>query len=79
MDVLKGKLIVTMRFEIPVSEHMYPLVKEARGEVRVEDIVAAEEQNYLANVDNYLDLVGDYISEVEFSFEESVRTWEPYE
>lgn len=68
MSDLRGNLIVTMRFAIPVNERMYPILQRD-GIVRVEDIVAAEEQNYLANVDNYLDLVGDYITEVEFSFD----------
>jgi hypothetical protein len=70
MEPLRGRLVVTMKFEIPVSEEMYPRIKQTRGYVLKEDIVAAEEQNYLANVDNYLDLVGDYITEVEFAFDD---------
>jgi hypothetical protein len=73
MEALKGNLIVTMRFEIPVGDHMYPRIKAVQGVVHPADIVAAEEQNYLANVDNYLDLVGDHITEVEFSFEQTMR------
>lgn len=72
MSILKGSLIVTMQFAIPVNENMYPIL-QAKGDVRKEDIVAAEEANYLANVDNYLDIVGDYVTEVEFSFEEGPR------
>jgi hypothetical protein len=66
---LSGNLVITMRFEIPVNEDMYPLIKE-QGEVTVADIIAAEEANYFANVDNYLDLVGDHIVEVDISFRE---------
>lgn len=68
-DVLKGKLVVTVRIEIPVNEHQYALVKREKGAVTVADIVAAEEENYLNNIDDYLTLVGDHIAEVDFSFE----------
>lgn len=71
MSDLKGKLVVTVRIEIPVNEHQYTLVKREKGEVTPADIIAAEEQNYLANVDDYLNLVGDYITEVEFTFEKT--------
>jgi len=73
MSDLRGKLIVTMRIEIPVNEHQYTLVKRDKGEVTVADIIAAEEQNYLNNVDDYLTLVGDYVTEVEFSFERNTN------
>lgn len=73
MNDLRGKLIVTMRIEIPVNEHQYPLVKRDKGEVTPADIVAAEEQNYLANIDDYLTLVGDYVTEVEFFFERTAN------
>ena len=69
MNELRGKLIVTVKIEIPVNEHQYALVKREKGEVTVPDIVAAEEQNYLNNIDDYLILVGDHITEVDFSFE----------
>ena len=69
MNDLRGKLVVTLRIEIPVNEHQYPLVKREKGTVTVADIVAAEEQNYLDNTDDYLNLVGDYVTEVDFSFE----------
>lgn len=72
-DHLSGSVIVTMRFEIPVNELQYPRIKEVYGEVRPGHIVAAEEQNYLANVDNYLDLVGDHITEIDFSFRENLK------
>ena len=71
MKDLRGNVIVTVRFEIPVSESLYPRVKDMKGKVLPEDIVAAEEQNYLDNTDNYLDIVGDHITEVGISFEET--------
>lgn len=69
MNDLRGNLVVTLRIEIPVNEHQYPLIKRDKGEVTIGDIVAAEEQNYLNNIDDYLTLVGDYVTEVEFAFE----------
>jgi hypothetical protein len=69
MNDLRGKLIVSIKIEIPVNEHQYALVKREKGTVTVADIVAAEEQNYLNNIDEYLTLVGDHITEVDFSFE----------
>lgn len=68
MSTLRGTLLVTMRFEIPVSAPMYQTVINEKGVVTPDDIVLAEEQNYLANMDNYLDLMGDHVSEVEFDF-----------
>jgi len=72
-EYLSGSLLVTMRFEIPVNELQYPRIKEVYGEVRPEHIVAAEEQNYLNNVDNYLELVGDHITEIDISFRENPK------
>lgn len=73
LDHLSGNLVIIMRFEIPVNERLYPRILEERGVVRPEDIVAAEEANYLANVDNYLELVGDHIVEVDISFRENTK------
>ena len=73
MDHLKGNLIVTVKLAIPVNEHQYALVKRDKGAVTAGDIIAAEENNYLANPDEYLLLMGDYISEVEFAFERTAN------
>lgn len=70
MHNLRGSLVVTVTFRIPVSGEMYPLILKEKGEVCVEDIVAAEEQNYTENEDTYFELFGDNISEVDISFEE---------
>ena len=70
MSNLRGSLIVTVTFRIPVSGKMYPLIIKEKGEVCVEDIVAAEEENYTQNEDSYFELFGDHISEVDISFEE---------
>lgn len=69
MEHLKGNLIVTVKLVIPVNEHQYALVKRDKGVVTPGDIIAAEEDNYLANSDDYLMIMGDYVSEVEFTFE----------
>jgi hypothetical protein len=68
MNKLRGTVVVIMRFEIPVNEEMYPLVAR-EGEVTPEDIVAAEEQNHLADPDSYLDAIGQFIKEVDISFQ----------
>lgn len=70
MSNLRGSLVVTVTFRIPVSGEMYPLIKMEKGEVRVEDIIAAEEENYTQNEETYFEMFGDYISEVDISFEE---------
>jgi len=70
MSNLRGSLVVTVTFRIPVSAGMYPLILKEKGEVCVEDIIAAEEQNYTENEDSYFELFGDKISEVDISFEE---------
>lgn len=73
---LKGKLIVTMRFEVPVNERMYAATLRDKGNVTVEDILTAEEQNYLADNDTYLSAILDNVTEVSFSFEPTKERWD---
>lgn len=73
MDTLKGNLIITARFSIPVHEGQYRAVKNRKGVVTVADIVAAEEENYMSNIDGYFDMISDYVEEVDITFEEGRR------
>ena len=68
MSDFKGTLVVMMRFDIPVHASMYQTVLKEKGAVTPDDIILTEEQNYLTNADNYLDLMGDHVSEVSFDF-----------
>lgn len=73
---LKGKLVVTLRFEVPVNEQMYAATLRDKGSVTVEDILAAEEQNYLSDNDIYLSAILDHVTEVSFSFEPTKERWD---
>jgi hypothetical protein len=69
MSDFAGTLVVNLRFEIPVCASMYQTVLKEKGVVTPDDIILTEEQNYLANADNYLDVKGDYVTEVSFDFQ----------
>jgi len=73
---LKGKLVVAMRFEGPVSERMYAATLRDKGAVTVEDILSVEEQNYLADNDTYLSAILEHVTEVSFSFEPTKERWD---
>ena len=81
--MLRGKLKITMVFEVPVNEDMYPAIQKQnaifRQEMTPKQILDAEEQNYLNHVDDYLDTVGDHISEVSFDFEVTDERWDERE
>jgi hypothetical protein len=68
MSDFKGTLVVTMRFDIPVRAGMYQTVLKEKGVVTPDDIIRIEEQNYLDNADDYLEIMGDHVSEVSFDF-----------
>jgi len=68
MSDFKGTLVVTMRFDIPVHASMYQTVLKEKGVVTPDDIILTEEQNYLDNADNYLEVMGDHVTEVAFDF-----------
>ena len=68
MSDFGGTLVVTMRLEIPVRAAMYQTVLKEKGVVTPDDIILIEEQNYLANADDYLDIMGDHVVEVSFDF-----------
>jgi hypothetical protein len=78
--MLKGKLKVTMEFEVPVSEDFYPEIKKKNAIMRMEmtgrQIIRAEEENYTADPDNYLDVLGDHVTSVSFDFERSQERWD---
>jgi hypothetical protein len=78
--MLKGKLQVTMRFEVPVSEDMYPEIKKTNTRLRQgmseRQILRAEEENYINDPDNYLDVLGDHIASVSFDFVRSQERWD---
>lgn len=70
MNVLRGSLVVTVTFRIPVSGNMYPSIMKEKGKVTVADIIATEEENYTQNEQMYFEMFGDHITEVDISFEE---------
>jgi len=74
MEELKGNLVVTMRFEIPVQSSMYQMVLKDKDVVTSEDILFAEESNYLEDVDSYLDNIRDRVVEVSFDFVSGPRS-----
>lgn len=78
--MVKGKLLVTMSFEIPVSEDMYPRVQQQNAVLRMEmhaqQILEAEEQNYIADPDSYLERLADHVTEVTFDFQPSKERWD---
>lgn len=73
--MLRGKLKVTMEFEIPVNEDQYPVLQR-KGEVTAEDVIAAEEDNYLNHIDDYLVMLEEHVTEVSFDFEPSKERWD---
>ncbi|RLG94051.1 hypothetical protein DRO27_05320 [Candidatus Bathyarchaeota archaeon] len=78
--MLKGKMQVVMRFEIPVSEGMYPGIKNKNDilgqEMTEQQIIAAEEANYNSDPDEFLDAIRDNISSVSFDFVRSQERWD---
>jgi hypothetical protein len=78
--MLRGNLKVTMEFKIPVSEDLYPTIQRQnalRGvESHAQQILDAEEQNYIANPDGYLERLLDHVTEVSFDFEPSKERWD---
>ncbi len=74
MSDLRGDLVVTVTYRIPVSERMYPQVTEARGRVSPEDIVAVEEGNYLVNEAEFSSMFHEHITEVDIRFEEGRKS-----
>jgi len=73
--MLRGKLKVTMEFEIPVNEDMYPALQRVGG-VTAEALIAEEEGNYLNHIDDYLVMLEDNVTEVSFDFEPSKERWD---
>ena len=78
--MLKGKLQVVMRFEIPVSEDLYPVIKKKnailRQEMTDDQIIRAEEENYNSDPDEFLDAIRDNIASVSFDFVKSQERWD---
>jgi hypothetical protein len=81
--MLKGKLKITMVFEVPVSESLYPQIQKQNAILRKEmtprQILDAEEENYLHHVDDYLDTIGEHVTEVSFDFLPTEERWDDCE
>jgi hypothetical protein len=68
MSSVRGKLIVIMQYEVPVNGDQYKQTLRDKGEVTGADIVDAEEQNYLDNLDTYVEALAEHIASVSFEF-----------
>ena len=68
MSSVRGKLVVTMRYEVPVNGDQYKQTLRDKGEVTGADIIDAEEQNYLHKLDTYVDALSEHIASVSFEF-----------
>lgn len=65
---IQGKLVVTMVYEVPVNGDQYQQTLRDKGEVTAADIIDAEEQNYLQDLDTYVEALAEHISSVSFEF-----------
>ena len=78
--MFKGKLLVTMKFVMPVSEDMYPVLQKKNAILRLEmheaQIIAVEEENYNSDPDLFLEAIMDHITEVSFDVERSQERWD---
>jgi len=78
--MLKGKMTVTMVFEVPVTEDNYPVIQKSNAMLRQEmsegQILHAEEDNYNSDPDLFLEAIWDNIASVSFDFEKSQERWD---
>jgi hypothetical protein len=70
MEKIRGKLIVEMKFAIPITADFYKAACNKPAEdIVADDIIQVEEQNYLADPDSYFEMLADNITEVSFDFQ----------